>query len=292
MANGFVHIPYNPANDPNFYIAQALSGLGQGLGKFLGGRQESQDIQQLGGSLGMNLPQFQSPVGRNLALQNLMQASQPITPFQQASLAQGAIPNLRAINTGEVTSIFNPQTGQIDPTIHPSSRVPSTNVTIQPSAGERTAIAETRASIDSLDNLKNLFDSTQTTTGPIAGRVSPTKGLFGLTTDEQEAFMAATSAFKNSIIKEITGAQMSEVEAKRIMKQIPDITDPPTRWRAKWQQSKKNLEFLQKRRLEILGKEGIQSTQTGINIPIPDDIKGMTPAQIQQEINRISTGAR
>ena len=70
--------------------------------------------------------------------------------------------------------------------------------------------------------------------------------------------MAATSAFKNAIIKEITGAQMSEVEAKRIMKQVPDITDPATRWNAKWQQSKKNLEFLQKRRLQILEQSGIR----------------------------------
>lgn len=127
-----------------------------------------------------------------------------------------------------------------------------------PSPSERTAIAETRASIDALNNLKVLFDSAQTKVGPIVGRVAPFKGLLGLTTDEQEDFMAATSAFKNRIIKEITGAQMSEQEANRIMKQIPDITDPPARWRAKWRQSKRNLEFLQKRRAEILRQSGLR----------------------------------
>lgn len=145
-------------------------------------------------------------------------------------------------------------------------------------AAERTAIAKTRASIDALNNLKELFDSTQTETGPIVGRIAPTKGLFGLTTDEQEAFMAATSAFKNAIIKEITGAQMSEVEAKRIMKQVPDITDPPTRWLAKWEQSKKNLEFLQKRRLEIL-------QQSGLRAPIGEDFTITTESQ---DISQIS----
>jgi len=39
--------------------------------------------------------------------------------------------SLRTIGTGEVTSIFDPETGQITPTIHPSSRVPSTSVTVQ-----------------------------------------------------------------------------------------------------------------------------------------------------------------
>lgn len=140
------------------------------------------------------------------------------------------------------------------------------------SSTERQKIAETRASLDALDNLKTLFDNVQTKTGPITGRISPIAGLIGMTTDEQEAFMAATSAFKNAIIKEITGAQMSEQEAGRIMKQIPDITDPPARWRAKWEQSKKNLEFLQKRRLEILGQSGLRvpgKTEKSIYITEP-----------------------
>jgi hypothetical protein len=149
------------------------------------------------------------------------------------------------------------------------------------SAAERTAIAETRASIDNLNNLKELFDSLQTKTGPITGRLEPVKGLFGLSTDEQEAFMAATSAFKNAIIKEITGAQMSEVEAERIMKQVPDITDPPTRWRAKWQQSKKNLEMLQKRRMEILG-------QSGLRVPSSTKAESMTIESIDKELADIN----
>lgn len=123
---------------------------------------------------------------------------------------------------------------------------------------ERTSIAETRASIDALNNIKELYDNAKTRTGPIAGRVDPILGTFGWTSQEQEDFMAATSAFRNQIIKEITGAQMSEVEAKRILKQVPQETDPPARWEAKWRQSKKNLEMLQKRRLEILQQSGLQ----------------------------------
>lgn len=149
-------------------------------------------------------------------------------------------------------------------------------------AAERTAIAETRASIDSLDNLKTLFDNARTKTGLVAGRVAPVAGLFGLTTDEQEAFMAATSAFKNAIIKQITGAQMSEPEAKRIMKQIPDITDPPARWNAKWKQSKKNLEFLQRRRLEILQQSGLRVPIGETAITIPPEIHNMSDEELRR----------
>lgn len=142
---------------------------------------------------------------------------------------------------------------------------------------ERTSIAETRASVDALNNIKELYDSAKTRTGPIVGRLDPILGLFGLTKQEQEDFMAATSTFRNRIIKEITGAQMSEVEAKRILKQVPQETDPPARWEAKWRQSKKNLEMLQKRRLEILQQSGLQ-VPGGQMI----DIKNMTDEELRK----------
>jgi len=168
-------------------------------------------------------------------------------------------PGYRAISTGDVTSVFDPRTGGIETTEHPSAKVSSTTVNIgKASPAERTAIAETNASIDALNNLKKLYDNVKTKTGPIAGRITPVLGLAGLTTKEQEDMMAATFAFQNAIIKEITGAQMSEVEANRIKKQIPLITDPPARWEAKWEQSYKNLEMLQKRRKEVLGQSGIR----------------------------------
>lgn len=147
---------------------------------------------------------------------------------------------------------------------------------------ERTSIAETRASIDALNNIKDLYDNAKTRTGPIAGRLDPILGVFGWTSNEQEDFMAATSAFRNQIIKEITGAQMSEVEAKRILKQVPQETDPPARWEAKWKQSKKNLEFLQKRRLEILQQSGLQAPG-GQMI----NVENMTDEEIDAELMRL-----
>jgi len=125
---------------------------------------------------------------------------------------------------------------------------------------ERTAIASGRASIDSLNNLKDLYD--KAFVGPVAGRAGKVKDVFGLNVQKQSEFYAATAAFKNQVIKEITGAQMSEVEARRIMKQVPDVDDPPTVWAAKWSQSKKNLATLQRRRLEVLEQSGLRVPQS------------------------------
>jgi len=148
------------------------------------------------------------------------------------------------------------------------------------SPAERTAIAETNASIDSLNNIKSLFDNALTRTGPIVGRADPILGIFGWTSQEQEDFMAATSAFKNNVIKEITGAQMSEIEAVRIMKQVPDITDPAARWKAKWGQSLKNLEFLQKRRREVLEASGVRVPEAAWTIVTPEQLVDMSMEEL------------
>ena len=160
------------------------------------------------------------------------------------------------------------------------SGVPQVQINMgKTTGGERTALAETEASLDSLNNLQFLFDKTTTRTGPLAGRIDPTKGLFGLTTEDQEAFMAATSAFKNSVIKDITGAQMSEPEATRILKQIPDITDPPSRWKAKLEQTRRNLNVLQEKRNQILERSGIQS-------PLSQRPSPLGQSSLSEDLNR------
>ena len=130
------------------------------------------------------------------------------------------------------------------------------------SAAERTAMATGAASIDTLNNLKTLFD--EAFVGPFAGRAGTAKEIFGGNPQKQSEFIAATAAFKNQIIKEITGAQMSEPEAERIMKQVPDVNNPPSVWQARWKQSIGNIKRIQKRRAEVL-------RQSGLKVPLPDD---------------------
>ena len=113
-----------------------------------------------------------------------------------------------------------------------------------PTGGERTRIADTESMRTSLDALKGLFKPDYV--GPIAGRVGTLgQKIPGVPVDDGQAqFYAATSAVRNAIIKAITGAQMSEPEAKRITSQIPSENDKPEVWNAKYIQSIANVERL------------------------------------------------
>ena len=154
----------------------------------------------------------------------------------------------------------------------------STTVNIgKSSASERENLARGEASIAELDNLKGLFD--ESFVGPIAGRVGSVKDIFGGNKEKQSEFNAATFAFKNFIIKEITGAQMSEVEAARIMKQIPDVNNPPSVWKAKWKQSKRNVATLRKKRLEIMKKSGVITPDISVSVDTNDDPFNLFPKQ-------------
>lgn len=95
-----------------------------------------------------------------------------------------------------------------------------------------------------LERLKTLFKPEYV--GPAAGRYNSMKQQIpGVAVDEGFAnFSAASVAFRNQVIKAITGAQMSEVEARRIREQIPELTDKPEVWMAKYTQSLKNLQDL------------------------------------------------
>lgn len=297
--------------------AQAFNQLGAGLGALFGRRQQNrllgQDValqqaflqEQQPGFVGPPGPppvfrsqrgrQFQAQQAFQDPLQQALAQSQiglnqartigeltpdPLSPSQQVS--QEKLNRIRALRTKEESgTISKAEEGELR-RLRGGGALVDINLGRPASPTERTAIAETRASIDSLDNLRTLFDSDKTRTGPIAGRIDPVKGLVGATTDEQEALMAATAAFKNKVIKDITGAQMSEVEAKRIMKQIPDITDPPARWKAKWQQTKKNLSQIQKRRLEVLEQSGVVSPGLGNQT----QTQGLTPAE-QTELDEL-----
>lgn len=197
-------------------------------------QKQKEQQQQL---LRLKLQELRSQIG----LRGAQQTKETAQAQQLAAISE----LLKGTSLGE----FEPTFGPTGVTLRPRTK---------PAAAERKAIAETESSLDMLNNLRDLFVSSKTEVGPVTGRISPTAGLFGKTTQEQEDFMAATSAFKNKIIKEITGAQMSEPEAKRIMKQVPDITDPPKRWRAKWSQTVKNLKIIRKRREEVLRASGVK----------------------------------
>jgi hypothetical protein len=115
---------------------------------------------------------------------------------------------------------------------------------------------ENEAALDSLGRLEQMFTAgAAEDIGPAEGRMRrAVQGmplgvamleLLGQDTPRFANFEAATRGFQNAMIKAITGAQMSEPEAKRIMGQIPAVEDNPVVWAAKYDQSVVNLKDLE-----------------------------------------------
>jgi len=169
----------------------------------------------------------------------------------------------------------------------------STTLNINPaSPTERAKLAEGAASIDALNNMRNLFTEVSSGSGlsaypgPIRGPVTGVMGAFEMAPAKKEEFRAATTTFKNAMIKAITGAQMSEPEAKRIMSQIPDTKDPPTRWLAKWRQSMKNTLELLGRRQQVLSESGLTAPSMGSGKPTASELEALgTKAAYEQGVS-------
>ena len=143
----------------------------------------------------------------------------------------------------------------------------------QVSAGERTKIAEEEAGIEALNRIESMVDEAYV--GPIKGRIGQLKDIWGGNSQKQSEFYAAIASLKNSTIKLITGAQMSEVEAKRIMKEIPDISNPLSVLKARLNQTRINRKMLLKKRKE----------QAGIKESTDKSIGQMTTEELQAIIN-------
>lgn len=137
-----------------------------------------------------------------------------------------------------------------------------------PSAGEREAIAGNLASMDALDNIESL--KKRGYVGPIQGRISQFKQAFGGAKEDQAQLVSALAAFRNQLIKEITGAQMSEPEARRIMQQIPKITDPDTVFDSNLKETRKNMERVRQRMLEVMGKTGLAAPAGDTEPPVDE----------------------
>ncbi len=76
----------------------------------------------------------------------------------------------------------------------------------------------------------------------------------GYTPDADWAeFYAKTAELKNMTIKAITGAQMSEPEARRIQQQIPLLSDKPVIWEQKAKATLDNLQQIRQDTLKLAG---------------------------------------
>lgn len=114
------------------------------------------------------------------------------------------------------------------------------------------------SALDSLARLRAQFESgAKEDIGPGEGRgrrvaqalpggVRAMKAI-GVDPSRFANFEAASRNFENITIKAITGAQMGEREADRILGQVPRVTDDPVVWVAKAAQTEQNLKDIERR---------------------------------------------
>jgi hypothetical protein len=114
----------------------------------------------------------------------------------------------------------------------------------KPSAGALDKIAAGEASLKQLDDLKQMFNPDWV--GPLKGRFENMQlAIVGERGEKGLAqFQSAISTLQNQVIKDITGAQLSEPEAKRILSQLPDMKLPPDVFMARLLQTEENRAYL------------------------------------------------
>ena len=122
------------------------------------------------------------------------------------------------------------------------------------SAAAVEKIASVDQSLGMLDDIERLLPAMGGAVGPIDGRVAKAKISAGVgVSPELAEFDAQLTGLKNAVIKATTGAAMSEQEAKRIMGQLPDLSQPESIFQARLKTTRKNLDLLKKRTIELSG---------------------------------------
>ena len=120
---------------------------------------------------------------------------------------------------------------------------------------ERMEEIESENTISRLQALESLYRPEFV--GPVAGRAGGVREAYtGDITPQEAEFRARTTSFNNQMIKDITGAQMSEPEAKRIKAELPDVNMPPVTYEARLRMSRENAVLLQYKRRMVLQKTG------------------------------------
>ena len=115
-------------------------------------------------------------------------------------------------------------------------------------------VAAVDQSMGMLDDIERLLPRMGRSIGLVDGRISKAKLATGAgVTPELAEFDAQLTGLKNAVIKATTGAAMSEPEAKRIMGQLPDLSQPEAVFKARLATTRKNLDTLKRRTIELSG---------------------------------------
>lgn len=140
------------------------------------------------------------------------------------------------------------------------------------SPAERKEITTSQVTGEKLAALERFYKPEYV--GPITGRAGALREDYtGAITPEESTFRGAVKSHNNQLIKDITGAQMSEQEATRILGEAPQLNSPPVTFEARMRQSKENNILLQYKQREILKQTGGDTSGLSPLPPLPDRFK-------------------
>ena len=173
----------------------------------------------------------------------------------QTLFGKGARPSQQP--TGGIST--NPVPGQVT-----QSQAGNAKVTTIQGQGARPAEAEVKV-LSEGDALKGQLVDIGTLfrpqwTGPIAGRVGAFKqSSTGNASEPGRAdFIAKSQVYYDRTVKFITGAQMSEVETKRLIKEIPNPNDPPDVFQAKLKSAQSIIDYTVKAYQQNMRQGGVR----------------------------------
>lgn len=141
---------------------------------------------------------------------------------------------------------------------------------LRPSAAQQQDMANNAAALTQIELIKQDFNPEWV--GPAAGRYNSVVTAFTNNKDNAGLVRMQTrvASLKNRFVKAITGAQMSEPEARRIMSEMPDMNLPPTTFWERMSVAEENLNNL----MEIQ-----QQVYTGMRAPAANAV---TEAQLNK----------
>lgn len=149
-------------------------------------------------------------------------------------------------------------------------KIPAEGAAGPGTGAQRQSVSDSQIGEDTLGRLTQNFDKRYV--GPIEGRARPIlqKMPFVPADKGLADFQADTATLRNAIIRAITGAQMSQPEAERIMAQIPSLEDKEDIWQSKAASTMNNL------RSTLLHKGGGGAGASGAGAKPSGNIKSVT----------------
>lgn len=146
--------------------------------------------------------------------------------------------------------------GGPQPTVLPGGRGTVTPGQVKPGEAEMKLLSESDALKGHLQDLDKRYKPDWV--GPLSGRFGALQAATAGASPERSDFMAQAALYKNRLIKFITGAQMSEAETSRLIREIPDTNDPPTTFEAKRKISEANIDYVTKAYQQNMRQAGVR----------------------------------